>query len=644
MNERSETVASATEMQPSTSHGARLILLAVICVATLAPFAGKAYHIDDTLFLKLAQQIQQHPLDFFGFQVNWHFTPKPMAQETRNPPLWGYALAAAASVLGFGEVGLDCFAIVPAIFAIWGTYRLAERCTGRPMFAAIATLFMPAFLVSSTSVMCDTAMLALWMWSLVLWLEGLDAGSKSKLVCSGVLIGLCAVTKYFGISLVPLLLVYTAAQQRRISLTLAALFIPIIIFAAYQALTYALYGQNLLYEALSFARGVQAKSGAVVSLWWRLFVGLSFLGGSTLALLFFAPFLLKTRGLVYWAASIGIVGWLIHLAYPSTEIYRSIDTERTREIVLGHQAVFATIGLGVIALACADWWRRRDSISLLLWLWVVGVYLFTAAINWTANVRSILPAVPAVAILITRELDRVGPRMTRFKIWVPVVATGIIALAVAYADEKLADSSRAGAQKALALFPPQFGRAWFEGHWGFQYYMEQAGATAVDANNTDDIRVGDYVVIPMQNADVRDLLADQFQELSYIEVEACGWCATEDRRVGAGFYASGEGPVPFIFARVPPQDFKVYLRISEPATRTGGGGREFRAAVRGACQARSAAVISIQAASSATSTCFSTTKAMMAAIGPKLQHQAVTSNEKKVVESTHSRARIFDSP
>src|SRR5262249_30011099 len=149
-------------------------------------------------------------------------------------------------VLGFGEIGLHLFAMVPAGFSLWGTYRLAERCTAHPMLAAINTLFMPAFLGSRTSVMCDTAMLALWLWSLVLWLEGLQTNSAPKLVCSGVLIGLCALTKYFGFSLVPLLLVYTVAQQRRISLSLAALLIPIVMFGAYQVLTYFLYGQNLL--------------------------------------------------------------------------------------------------------------------------------------------------------------------------------------------------------------------------------------------------------------------------------------------------------------------------------------------------------------------------------------------------------------
>jgi hypothetical protein len=67
----------------------------------------------------------------------------------------------------------------------------------------------------------------------------------------------------------------------------------------------------------------------------------------------------------------------------------------------------------------------------------------------------------------------------------------------------------------------------------------------------------------MQNADVKDLRDEYFGHLSDVHVEGCRWCTTLDRRVGAGFYASGEGPVPFIFARVPPQDFKV-RRVRSP--------------------------------------------------------------------------------
>src|SRR5438270_5558613 len=46
-------------------------LLVVVTTAALAPFLNKAFHIDDPLFLWMAQQIAKHPLDPYGFEVNW---------------------------------------------------------------------------------------------------------------------------------------------------------------------------------------------------------------------------------------------------------------------------------------------------------------------------------------------------------------------------------------------------------------------------------------------------------------------------------------------------------------------------------------------------------------------------------------------
>ena len=55
-------------------------------LACLLPFATRAYHIDDTLFVWAAQHIAAHPLDFFGFPVHWYDTWMPMAEVTQNPP------------------------------------------------------------------------------------------------------------------------------------------------------------------------------------------------------------------------------------------------------------------------------------------------------------------------------------------------------------------------------------------------------------------------------------------------------------------------------------------------------------------------------------------------------------------------------
>src|SRR5712671_6640962 len=150
------------------------VLLTVLVLCCLTPFLGKAFHLDDTLFVWAGQQITKHPWDPYGFTVTWYATPQPMWDVTQNPPLAPYYIAAVAGILGWSEVALHAAFLLPALAAILGTYFLARRLTRLPLLAAAATLAAPGFLVSSTNVMCDTMMVAIWIFATLFWLDGLD--------------------------------------------------------------------------------------------------------------------------------------------------------------------------------------------------------------------------------------------------------------------------------------------------------------------------------------------------------------------------------------------------------------------------------------------------------------------------------------
>ena len=157
----------------------------------LVPFCGKAFHIDDTLFLWAAQHIVRHPLDPYGFSVVWYWEPMPMANVTKNPPAAAYYMAAVGKVAGFSEPVMHLAFLLPALVVVLGTYRLARGFTGRPLLAAAATLLAPGFLVSSTDVMCDTMMLAAWILAVMLWREGLEGRDAGLLALAGVLVVVC---------------------------------------------------------------------------------------------------------------------------------------------------------------------------------------------------------------------------------------------------------------------------------------------------------------------------------------------------------------------------------------------------------------------------------------------------------------------
>src|SRR5438045_9769723 len=150
-------------MKNSVTRDAFLAIAAA--VAALAPFLNKAFHIDDPLFLWMAQQISQHPADPYGFSVNWYVSAKPMFSIMQNPPLNAYYMALAAKFLGWTEPAMHGAFLVPAVAAVLGTFFLAQRLSGSPLLGALLTIFTPVFLVSATTVMCDVWLLALWVSS-----------------------------------------------------------------------------------------------------------------------------------------------------------------------------------------------------------------------------------------------------------------------------------------------------------------------------------------------------------------------------------------------------------------------------------------------------------------------------------------------
>jgi len=557
-----------------------LLWLAAACVACLLPFANKAFHIDDTLFLYAAQHIQEDPVHFYRFDVNWYGTTDPMWEVMQNPPLASYYLALAAALFGWSEVALHLAFLVPAVGVIWGTFRLAEQLCTRPLLATLATLLTPAFLVSSTNVMCDTLTLCFWVWAVVLWERGLRRRQIGFLLLSALLIGFAALTKYIGVGLIPLLLVYTVAQQRgrgswltAILLPSMTLLIPVVVLAMYQLWTAEKYGRGLLFQAAGYAMDVRHPFQGLLL---QVVKGLSFLGGSVATVLFFLPLLWSRRVLLIGLAVTAVLTLCLARVL-AAELGLDVEDGIPWAIIV-QLSVFVAAGTGLPALTGLDAWTRRDAASLLLALWVAGILVFATFINWTVNVRSFLPLLPAVGILIARRLDqRFGPTQTGRLAW-PLVPAAILALLVTWADCQMADAVRTAAANLVAACANHPGTRWHQGHWGFQYYMHRAGVAPVDFAHFKG-KAGDLIIYPGNNTNLASDKpslplpnGDHEKQLPWPHVEPdlfradvvpCAWLATMDGSVGAGFYAAVWGPLPFAFGEVQPARFRV-VELARP--------------------------------------------------------------------------------
>src|SRR5690349_17168901 len=235
------------------------LIIVAATITVLTPFLNKAFHIDDPLFLWMAQQISINPADPYGFAVNWYTTTQSMFSIMQNPPLSSYYMALMASLFGWSEPAMHGAFLVPAVAAVLGTFFLARRLSGSPLLAALLLLFTPVFLVSATGVMCDVWLLAFWVWSIECWKRALERNSGWLLFLASIVVAAAALTKYFGASLVPLLAAYTLVRDRRVTHRILYLLIPILVIASYEVITKAKYGQDLFSSAMLVSWSENAK-------------------------------------------------------------------------------------------------------------------------------------------------------------------------------------------------------------------------------------------------------------------------------------------------------------------------------------------------------------------------------------------------
>jgi hypothetical protein len=542
------------------------LLLAGLTLLCLLPFSGRAFHVDDTLFVWAAQQIAKHPLDPYGFRLIWDKYDLPMAEITQNPPLVSYYEALIGCTAGWSERALHLGSLLAPLALVLGTYRLARGLTGMPLLAALATLLTPAVLVSASSVMCDTMMVALWVWAAVFWIEGIEAPRPLFLMAAGLLVSAAVLAKYFGMALVPLLLVYGLAKTRRVGNWALYMMIPIVALAGYEFWTAQLYGHGLLSRAAEFARF--QREYAKEPLLATALVGASFTGGCALPALLFAPFLWSRR----WIAGGAMVSGFAAAAVARGEIQLGLQMGGDTALAVRHQhwvllAVQLTLciagGLSALALVVTDYWERRDADSIFLGLWVAGTFIFASFLNYTVNVRSVLPLVPAVGILLARRCERrssVHPKKMLYGFAGALLLSAVVSLCVAQGDAALANSARRAADVLKQRTQDQNAKLWFSGHWGFQYYMQTLGAGALDYD-ASEVGPGDFIALPQNNVvELRGIPRQLIASSESIALPLHSWASTICAGLGAGFYSSYWGPLPYVFGPIPPEHY-VLLRM-----------------------------------------------------------------------------------
>jgi hypothetical protein len=322
---------------------------------------------------------------------------------------------------------------------------------------------------------------------------------------------------------------------------------------AYEWIAFHLYGHPHFLMAGQVSRTDQALAGTRNLR--EVFTAMTFVGGCFAIALFCTPYLWQRRTVLAFA--------LMGAAFTALALYRGMITKNYSWLSGGvltstelQILLWAITGISVLALATVEIWQTPTSDSWLLFMWLLGLLVYAALIYFVINARALLPMGPAVAILLARRLER-NRHLLPAGIKLSFVASASLSLLAAHADFQQAETARQMTQQICRCYGTASARVWFQGHWGFQYYMQLAGAWPVDLRKLELIP-GDILVVPEGNSnDPRiDLkIAALDCEVSLPDFP---WFATHNASVGAGFYSSFWGPLPFAFGSVPAERVFAY--------------------------------------------------------------------------------------
>jgi hypothetical protein len=466
----------------------RLALLAMWAAVALFELT-KAVHIDDTAYLEIARAILANPWHPMSGLVNWGDTAAAI-HAVNQPHLLFYLMAAVMKVApAHLELALHVVWWLFSGLTIALFHRLArELDLPRPLTWTAIFCLGPAF-IPSQNLMVDVPLVGLW---LAFFYTLIAFDGWGSLLAAAVLVATACLVKYPSLILVPILGLVIARSRRPRALTL--LLIPFGALAAWSLFNWWDYGGIHILErpiATGAVPGLLRRLGVIGA---RAGLWLVALGAvSPFAPVFLGP-LTRSRG------GRTLVRATVAIAVAASAIGRlALHGEPVVQSVL--RGLFFANGLLVAALtarALADATQRRapetgrPPPNWLLAVWAVGAALFIVVLSPFIAVRHVLLALPAVLLLIARGPDALdlSPRG-----WALISGvTALLGVALGASDARLAEVYRREAPELAARFCHGGARCVAVGHWGWQWYAEQAGFEIYDRARTN-LRPGDRVFI-----------------------------------------------------------------------------------------------------------------------------------------------------
>lgn len=385
--------ASGVEEVKTAGSKSSLALLIFVVGAITLPFIFKAFHMDDTFFVWLAEVKLKDPLALglpdHGYEGNFF----PLYLDTHPPLLTSFLSLLIWISGGASEVVLHIgFIIFPALAAV-SMFFLARRFTASPLAAALLLIVSPGFMVMSESIMTDVPALSLWLAAIASFVYAVDREDNRLLVLSAFFISLVVLSTYQSLSLVPLLFVYALLRRRLTWKVMMPLAVGLAVFAGIIVFYLLETGAP---PKLSYSIGLNLAPTFIAN---KILSTISVIGGAIVFPVILAMGMLK--GKKEYLAFSGIFGLMVIFF-----LTRVMSGEYTWAAGI-LQAVFYSAGLLVVYrffntgadAVFANDRSEKDRDNIFLILWISGVLVYSILLLPYASTRYLLPLFPPVVLM-----------------------------------------------------------------------------------------------------------------------------------------------------------------------------------------------------------------------------------------------------
>lgn len=241
--------ATIPASEPRTRARA-LLLLAVFTLALHLPFMLKPVQDDEGMYLDMAREVMKHPLTPLSFDYAFQGTVYN-AEGHPHPPLNAGLLALLLWVRGgFSVAFFHAAYLVFPLLAAWAAYRLGERFTARPLWAALLFSAAPVVQVSfNTLGISEAPLLAFLPLGAVFFFD-------RRFIPAAVCLSLAGFSALQGLVIAPILLLdYAARRERPPRGAWLAAATPFVLLAGWQLFQYAVTGRLPLALLFGHATG-----------------------------------------------------------------------------------------------------------------------------------------------------------------------------------------------------------------------------------------------------------------------------------------------------------------------------------------------------------------------------------------------------